>query len=350
MRGFLAFALTAISTVTACGDAQPALHLLTAETQAPNSDSGGGSVSSKQNSLAAPFSGKSDMASQVSVDAKINPNLIFCPTGTWYSRAEKLCVNETQAFGPFTRKMIELCKKYGGGESACEGVTWARSFAANLRTTATCPRGSTYDQNLQTCVEGSEVYGPFKVSDVDFCRQRGGGQVCETMRWSQSFFPLRVRGGSANRILLSYYSNRNNYDEVYDEVLQFYPPGRRNGCVAFMSTALRMSGTAVPLAAYIEGESVSLVTKPFARYLQVELGWMKITSANNLQPGDVVLTEDDASYPGYPAHTYMFYGWSNQKAGIAWVIDNQDFIHERNVFGYGTYNFTPFAYALRSPE
>jgi len=80
------------------------------------------------------------------------------------------------------------------------------------------------------------------------------------------------------------------------------------------------------------------------------LGWMRINDANSLQPGDVVMTEDDRRYPGYPAHTYMFHSWSDRSAGIGWVIDNQDFIHERNVFGYGSYNFTPFAYALRSVE
>jgi hypothetical protein len=199
-------------------------------------------------------------------------------------------------------------------------------------------------------LEGKEAYGPFKVRDVEECRRKGGGPACESMRWSASIIAVRARGGTANKKLFDFYSVRTNYNSVFSDVLKFYPAGRSNGCVAFMSTALRRSGTAVPVSEYINGESVSLVTKPFARYLTERLGWTKITSANNLQPGDVVLTEDDARYPSYPAHTYMFYGWSNQRAGIGWVIDNQDFIHERNIFGYGTYNFTPFAYALRSPD
>jgi hypothetical protein len=287
---------------------------------------------------------------QASAAAKTNPDALYCPTGSWYSPSEKLCVTQSQAVGPFTRTMIALCKKYGGGEASCETSRWERGFAARLRLRETCPRGAVFDDTRQACVEGNEVYGPFRLREVDACRTRGGGATCETMRWNVSFMPQQIRGGAANRKLLSFYGMRGNYDDVFEEVLSFYPAGRRNGCVAFMSTALRRAGTTVPLSGYINGESVSLVTKPFSQYLQERLGWIKINSANNLQPGDVVLTEDDARYPGYPAHTYMFYGWSNQRAGIGWVIDNQDFIHERNIFGYGTYNFTPFAYALRSPE
>lgn len=275
---------------------------------------------------------------------------IYCPTGSWYSTNEKLCVTESQAIGPFTREMIALCKKYGGGSSSCDGSRWSRSFAAQLRATEVCPRGALFDESRQGCVEGNEVFGPFKVREVDACRSRSGGRTCESMRWNLGFLPQKIQSATANKKLLSFYGVRANYDDVFEDVLSFYPQGRRNGCVAFMSAALRRSGTTVPVTGYVNGESVSLVTKPFSQYLQDRLGWKKITAAKNLQPGDVVLTEDDARYPGYPAHTYMFYGWSNQRSGIGWVIDNQDFIHERNIFGYGTYNFTPFAYALRSPE
>lgn len=294
--------------------------------------------------------GVPNSASQIAASAKMTPDQIFCPSGSWYSPSEKMCVTETQAIGPFTRAMVELCKKYGGGNAACEGARWERSFAARLRLDEPCPRGASFDSARQACLEGKEAFGPFKVRDVEECRRKGGGPACESMRWSASIISVRARGGTANKKLFDFYSVRTNYNSVFYDVLKFYPAGRSNGCVAFMSTALRRSGTAVPISEYYNGESVSLVTKPFSRYLTERLGWTKITSANNLQPGDVVMTEDDARYPSYPAHTYMFYGWSNQRAGIGWVIDNQDFIHERNIFGYGTYNFTPFAYALRSPD
>ena len=343
-----------LSTIlVACGDLRPQLpgnpipDVAKQVIQQPDSTDSAGTAQGRAGNSPA---GLTTASAQVSATAKTNPDAIFCPTGSWYSPTDKMCVTEMQAIGPFTRAMIALCKKYGGGETACEGSRWDRKFAARLRLDGQCPRGAAFDASRVACIEEGEVYGPFKVRDVEECRRRGGGPACDSMRWVASFLPVRQRGGTANRRLFDFYKVRANYDDVYAQVLSFYPAGRRNGCVAFMSTALRMSGTSVPLSEYIEGDSVSLVTRPFSSFLQNRLGWTKITSANNLQSGDVVLTEDDANYPGYPAHTYMFYGWSNQKAGIGWVIDNQDFIHERNIFGYGTYNFTPFAYALRSPE
>jgi len=365
MKRILSVVFLATSTmIVGCGDLQPRLTVDTGEPEMQSSarQQEGQSQSEKdsqQGASANTAGAKRDTRSTAgmptsttldSVSAKTNPNEIFCPSGSWHSPTEKMCVTEKQAIGPFTREMIALCKKYGGGNDSCESSLWERRFAARLRLSEQCPRGARFDNARQACVEGSDVYGPFKMRDVDECRRKGGGPACESMRWNVSFMPLKIRGGLANKKLFEFYSVRTNYDDVFDEVLRFYPAGRRNGCVAFMSTALRKSGTAVPLSEYYNGESVSLVTKPFARYLTERLNWTKITSANNLQPGDVVLTEDDVRYPGYPAHTYMFYGWSNQKSGIGWVIDNQDFIHERNIFGYGTYNFTPFAYALRSPE
>jgi hypothetical protein len=344
MRRILSVVFLAANVIFAgCGQLQPQFTSEAAEKISEAMDNKKGPEPASDRSAAA-------QNSALIAEAKTNPDAIFCPVGSWYSSSEKMCVTETQAVGPFTREMINLCKKFGGGDKACESGRWERKFAGRLRLSERCPRGAGFDAARDACVEGSDVFGPFRIRDVDDCKRKGGGPACESMRWNVSFMAIRVRGGSANRKLFDYYSVRSNYDAVFDKVLTFYPSGRRNGCVAFMSTALRESGTPVPLSEYINGESVSLVTKPFAQYLMQRLNWTKITAANNLQAGDVVLTEDDSRYPSYPAHTYMFYGWSNQKAGIGWVIDNQDFIHERNIFGYGTYNFTPFAYALRSPE
>jgi hypothetical protein len=153
--------------------------------------------------------------------------------------------------------------------------------------------------------------------------------------------------GGINRQLLSWYAVKSNYDQVYKDVLQFYPEGRYNGCVAFLSSALRRIGVRVPIQS--STESASLVTKPFSNHLEKDLGWVRISNAKLLRPGDIVFTTDNPSYPGYPAHTYVFHSWANQSIGLAMVIDNQDFTHERNIFSNTSgYNFTPFAYALRS--
>jgi hypothetical protein len=149
--------------------------------------------------------------------------------------------------------------------------------------------------------------------------------------------------------LAAWYSVRANYVTVLSDVAEFYKPVRYNGCVAFLSAALRRIGVNIPIAS-AQQESPSLVTRPFSQYLENRLGWRRIGSASNLRAGDVVFTRDNLSYPGYPAHTYMFQAWSRRDLGIALVIDNQDFTHERNIYDNDTaFNFTPYAYALRSP-
>ena len=153
----------------------------------------------------------------------------------------------------------------------------------------------------------------------------------------------------ANLRLLQYYSVKQNYDAVYKDVLSFYPTGRPNGCVAFLSTALRLSNTYIPRNKQIGGYNVSLVTSAFSNYLVNTLGWNIIRDHKNLEPGDVVMTLPNSNFPDIPAHTYMFQIWRDKLNGIGMVIDNQNFTHERNIFGTGTFNFTPFWYALRAP-
>lgn len=152
-----------------------------------------------------------------------------------------------------------------------------------------------------------------------------------------------------NERLINWYSQRSNYELVLQDVRSFYAPVRDNGCVAFVSAALRRIGVAIPLS-LTNRESPSLITRALSQYLEREWAWVRVNSAHQLRPGDIVFTRDNPSYPGYPAHTYVFQGWSQKSLGIALVIDNQDFTHERNIYDNDTpFNFTPFAYALRAP-
>lgn len=153
---------------------------------------------------------------------------------------------------------------------------------------------------------------------------------------------------SINAKLFAYYSVRANYNKVYDSVMGWYGT-TSNGCIAFMSEALRQVGVAVPKKSGLGGEPISLVTKPFSYYLEHNLGWKRINKASDLLPGDVVFTIDAPRWPSWPAHTYMFHSWADKANGTGRVVDNQAFTHNRNIFGYGSYNFSPFAYALRAP-
>lgn len=151
-----------------------------------------------------------------------------------------------------------------------------------------------------------------------------------------------------NAKLDAFYSVRANYDAVYANVMSWFGT-TSNACVAFLSTALRMVNVNIPLHYMVDDEDSSLVTLPFSIYLEENLGWQRITNQNDLQPGDVCFTEDDSNWPGYPAHVFQFSSWSFKARGIAWVIDNQGPLHERNInVAGGGFNFTPFAYALRA--
>ncbi|MBI5366636.1 MAG: C40 family peptidase [Planctomycetes bacterium] len=146
--------------------------------------------------------------------------------------------------------------------------------------------------------------------------------------------------------LASYYSDPAGYAKVYDQVINHGYGSIHNGCVAFMSTALRQAGVKMPQ----DGHLATRVNLPFSNYLEKTLGWKRITKASELTPGDVVFTQNGKRFAGSPAHTYMFAGWSDQKAGVAWVVDNQGAKHNRNIWkGGGGFNFTPFQYALRAP-
>ena len=74
------------------------------------------------------------------------------------------------------------------------------------------------------------------------------------------------------------------------------------------------------------------------------------TARNLWVAGDVVFTVGNPGDDAHPLHTYMFHGWKDRTNKIGWVIDNQAFTHERDIFNYGSHNFSPFKYALRSRE
>jgi lysozyme family protein len=160
---------------------------------------------------------------------------------------------------------------------------------------------------------------------------------------SDSTSPL---GGTTTK-LHNFYAQASNYDAVYDNVMSWYGT-TSNACVAFASSALRLSGYNVPKTVNSQGFGISLWTAAFSEYL-LNQGWTQSTNANALQPGDIVFTDDGGFGDGIPMHVYVFSKWHDTAKEVAWVIDNQDFTHRRNIYdGGGGFNFTPFAYFLRA--
>jgi len=152
----------------------------------------------------------------------------------------------------------------------------------------------------------------------------------------------------SGRAFAEFYTRESNYNEIYEEVMDWYGT-TRNGCVAFASTALRRMGFNVPQNGIYIGERVSLLTRPFAAYLQERLGWLRINDSRALQPGDLVFTVDEPSAPGYPAHVFMHSGYADSSRKISLAVDNQGFIHDRALAGDTRKDYSAFDFALRSP-
>lgn len=148
--------------------------------------------------------------------------------------------------------------------------------------------------------------------------------------------------------LADFYTNEGNYKQVYRNVMSWFGT-TSNGCVAFASTALRFLAVNVPQNGLWNGERLSLLTKPFAAYLQDKLGWTRINQAKELRPGDLVFTVDEPKAPGYPAHVFMHAGYEDKARLISLAVDNQGFTHPRALAGDVKKDYSPFAYALRSP-
>ena len=137
----------------------------------------------------------------------------MCPEGWSYDTPSRLCTNGGEALGPFTQKMISICKEQGGGDP-CENRRWGFKFAQSIRGSGVCPLGSTWNENRGACSSGDHVYGPFSQSAVDSCRENGGGEECNIMRWSTSLLPLNQRPNSTQKLLnVPYYQQYDNRHE-----------------------------------------------------------------------------------------------------------------------------------------
>lgn len=184
--------------------------------------------------------------------------------------------------------------------------------------------------------------------------QAGFGHKKES-GWSAVVPPISVLDNSVPSVTISnlttslfnFYSNKRNYDAVHNDVMDWFGT-TKNACVAFVSSALRLSGYPVPKT-NLDGANISLWTVAFSKYLVDKKKWKKEKDASNLQKGDIVFTEEGDFGNGVPAHVYVFAGWEDKTNQIAWVIDNQGFTHLRNINkGGGGFNFTPFDYFLRA--
>jgi peptidoglycan/xylan/chitin deacetylase (PgdA/CDA1 family) len=127
---------------------------------------------------------------------------IECPNGyhlqTINGGGGRLCINPqtNDAWGPFTRGMVQKCKSWGGG-GACDTDRWSRNLAVTAYGQGSCPEGASLDGTTGYCVEGSDAFGPFPRRMIDTCIQKQGGtHACNSARWNLGF--MRWIYGIAN--------------------------------------------------------------------------------------------------------------------------------------------------------
>ena len=138
--------------------------------------------------------GPSEQASQLSsISLHAESETDFsCPTSWSLNKAGNLCVKSGNAIGPFTVKMTDACRSFRGGET-CDDVTWNQEFAEKLRGTGSCMAGAARSKK-GVCIEGAEAYGPFTKKLVRLCKEKNGGSSCDSMRIGAKFAESLVSG------------------------------------------------------------------------------------------------------------------------------------------------------------
>jgi hypothetical protein len=144
-----------------------------------------------------------------------------------------------------------------------------------------------------------------------------------------------------NEQFFEFYSERSNYNLVYDGVEQWFAPqnggsATHNGCAAFCSTALQHVVPTMPHEMMAQGLADVLLKR----------GWKKVTDPKLVKPGMIIVTEDNPEYPGYAAHIFMIASEIDVH-GYGVAIDNQAFKYRRNISVAGAK--TPWHYALKCP-
>lgn len=293
--------------------------------------------------------------------------IAWCPDGAVYNPIQKICTTSLYAIGPFSKEMQKSCENVRGvGSYDCKQDNWDIYFAGVLRGMSECPPGTNFNATLSACTDSSFAYGPFTAKQVSECKDLNWGYVCEVMRWPLDilkgirapdsaaplfsddtvlkFKPDSIAGFRGR--LLSYYSDPRNYRKVYADVMNWFGT-TSNACVAFISTAMRNAGLPIPRKVNSKGYNISTWTAALSEYLESELGWNRVTSMRDLLPGDIVFTLDFDGTRGTPAHVFLFVEWADERSTWARVVDNQGFLHKRDLSAHNGGNFTPFQYALR---
>jgi FAD dependent oxidoreductase len=135
----------------------------------------------------------------------------YCPNGAIPDLAEGYCVDATNAYGPFSNKMVDTCvnvvkggpactelKTFTAGDKTIKAQRWGKLLTRQLRKGGVCMDGLSRDTFIPNyCVaeanpaivgDKKQVYGPFTINQVNNCSTvLIGGQACFTNRYGYDF-------------------------------------------------------------------------------------------------------------------------------------------------------------------
>lgn len=144
--------------------------------------------------------------------ATLDPASTFCPAGFTLDTEHQLCASAAEVVGPFAGSMTEFCKRFvasrSDGTNSCEtavdgrvSTRWVRQLAFDARTSTLqgdgCAQSTSLDSATGYCSDGDNVYGPFSLDDVAFCKAAQGGSTCETNRVAPVMVRRKASGFSA---------------------------------------------------------------------------------------------------------------------------------------------------------
>ena len=172
------------------------------------------SVAAKYTPIDWSIGGRTYPAAGESLTPLASAQHLFCPPATWPDLSVGYCVDDDNAYGPFSATMTRACHANGGGsgsQDACvatrrfvidghpvDVVRWSRQFAADLRGWGACMSGTHRDAaHPEVCVEESatsasgarEAYGPFDANIVAKClADNPADDACYSNRWGYAFY------------------------------------------------------------------------------------------------------------------------------------------------------------------
>jgi LAS superfamily LD-carboxypeptidase LdcB len=122
-------------------------------------------------------------------EALVTNEEALCPANTDLNPDFRTCENSDVAVGPFPRAMIDKCEATGA--VYCSKAYWPTRVAHEIRGAEYCPLGTKLDDNLGVCVDDTHAYGPFSRAMIDFCRSKAGADenACFAMKWRKEWVP-----------------------------------------------------------------------------------------------------------------------------------------------------------------